>query len=111
MGDARHGGFQPDLVHGFAEFLAVFGLVDDIGLGADHLNAVFGQHTRRIKRQGAVQRRLPTHGRQERIGAFLGDNLFDKFRGDRLDIGGIGQIRIGHDRRRVGIDQHDEIAS
>ena len=29
---------------------------------------------------------------------------------DRLDIGGVGQLRIGHDRRRVRIDQDDPIA-
>ena len=29
---------------------------------------------------------------------------------DRLDIGGVGQIRIGHDRGRIGIDQHDPVA-
>ena len=30
--------FQPDLAHGFAELQAILGLVDHIGLGADHLD-------------------------------------------------------------------------
>ena len=29
---------------------------------------------------------------------------------DRLDIGGVGQVRVGHDRRRIGIDQDDPVA-
>ena len=31
-------------------------------------------------------------------------------RRQRLDIGCIGQIRVGHDRGRVGVDQHDAVA-
>ena len=25
----------------------------------------------------------------------------------RLDVGAIGQLRVGHDRRRVAVDEHD----
>ena len=28
-------------------------------------------------------------------------------RGDRLDVGVVGELRVGHDRRRVGVDQAD----
>ncbi len=42
--------------------------------------------------------------------AFLLDDLGDDLRRDRLDIGGVGQVRIGHDGGRIGIDQHDPIA-
>ena len=37
--------FETELIHGIAEFLAIFGLVDDIGLGTDHLNAVLCERT------------------------------------------------------------------
>ena len=43
-------------------------------------------------------------------GPLLLDDLGDDLRRDRLDIGGVGQIRIGHDRGRIGIDQHDPVA-
>jgi hypothetical protein len=43
-------------------------------------------------------------------GRSLLDDLGDHLRRDRLDIGRVGQIRIGHDRRRIGIDQDDPIA-
>ena len=44
------------------------------------------------------------------IGAALGllrDDLLDERRGDRLDVGGVGELRVGRDRRRVGVDQAD----
>ena len=42
--------------------------------------------------------------------ALLRDDLGDDLRRDRLDIGRVRQIRIGHDGRRIGIDQHDPVA-
>ena len=39
-------------------------------------------------------------------GRFLFDDLGHDLRGDRLDIGGVGQARIGHDGRRIGIHQN-----
>ena len=43
-------------------------------------------------------------------GRLLLDDLGDDLRRDRLDVGGVGEIRIGHDRRRIGIDQDDPVA-
>jgi hypothetical protein len=40
----------------------------------------------------------------------LFDDLGHHFRRDRLDIGGVGQVRIGHDRGRVRVDQDDAVA-
>jgi hypothetical protein len=42
--------------------------------------------------------------------ALLLDDLGDDFRRDRLDVGGVGKIGIGHDRRRVGVYQNDPVA-
>src|SRR5690606_29266176 len=88
----------------------VLGLVDDLGLGPDHLDAVFLQHPGGVQRQGGVQSRLPAHGRQQGVGTLLLDDLLDHFRRDRLDVGGVGQFRVGHDRGRVRIDQDDPVA-
>jgi hypothetical protein len=52
----------------------------------------------------------PPHGRQQRVRPLLGDDLLDHLRRDRLDVGGVGDVGIGHDRRRVRIDQHDPVA-
>ncbi|MNV06527.1 hypothetical protein D3C71_969090 [compost metagenome] len=107
---ARAGAFQTQLVHGVAELLTVLGLVDDLGLGADHLDAVLGQGARGVQGQGRVQRGLAAHGRQQGVGALLGDDLLDDVRGDRLDIGGVGHLRVGHDGGGVRVDQDDPVA-
>ena len=44
------------------------------------------------------------------LGALALDDLGDDLRRDRLDIGGVGQIRVGHDRRRIGIHQDDPVS-
>src|SRR3546814_8325431 len=62
------------------------------------------------KRQRGVERRLPAHGRKHGVGAFLLNDLRDDFGRDRLHIGRVRQLRIGHDRRRIGIDEDDAIA-
>ena len=79
-------------------------------VGADHLDAVLGQHAVLVQVQRAVQRGLPAHGRQDRVGLFLGDDLLDHLPGDRLDVGHVGRLRVGHDRRRVAVDQDDLVA-
>ena len=62
---------------------------------------------RLVQGDGRVQRGLPAQGGQQRVGALAGDHLLQHVRGDRLDVGGVGELRVGHDRRRVGVDQAD----
>ena len=57
---------QADLGHRVAEQLAVLGLVDGVGGGADHLDVEFLQHAHAPQRQRGVERGLPAHGRQQR---------------------------------------------
>ena len=103
---------EADPVHRLAEQLAVLGLVDRLGVGADHLDARSAPaRPARRERQRGVERGLAAHGRQQRVrAARAGDDLLDDLRRDRLDIGGVGQLRIGHDRRRVRVDQDDPVA-
>ena len=101
---------QADALHGLAEELAVLRLVDGVRGGADHLDVEFFQHAHLAQAQRAVQRRLSAHRRQQRIGAFAFDDLGDDLRRDRLDICRVGEIGIGHDRRRVRVHQDDPVA-
>ena len=106
---------KADPGHRLAEQFAVLGLVDRLGGRADHLDVEFVQHAHFLQRERAVERRLAAHGRQQREAAGNGialllDDLGDDFRRDRLDIGAVGHVRIGHDRRRIGVDQDDPIA-
>jgi hypothetical protein len=110
VGEKRFRRLEADPAHGVAEKLAVLRLVDRLGGGADHLHAVFFQNAHLLERQGAIERGLSPHGGQECVGALLLDDFCDDLRSDRLHIGGVGQIRVGHDRGRIGIDQHDPVA-
>ena len=110
VGQARFRRVEADLGHGLAEELAVLGLVDGLRRRADHLDVELLQHAHLLERQGAVERRLAAHGGQDRVGALLLDDLGDDLGGDRLHVGGIREIGIGHDRRRVRIHQDDAVA-
>ena len=106
---------EADLGHGVAEKLAVLGLVDGLRRRADHLDVELLQRAHLLQRQGAVQRRLAAHGRQQREAAgdrvaLLLDDLRHDLGRDRLDIGAVGEIGVRHDRRRVRIHQDDAVA-
>ena len=110
VGEPRARRLEPDLGHRLAEQLAVLGLVDHLGAGADHLDTVFVEHAGAMQAERGVERGLPAHGRQDRVGPLLLDDLGDELRRDRLDVSCVGDVRVGHDRGRVGVHQHDAIA-
>ena len=110
MRDTRPRRFQTNFSHGVAELDPVFGLVDGFGIGTNHFDTIFRQRAIVEQRQGNVQRGLPAHRRQHCVGAFFFDNLGNDFGGNRLNISRVGHIRIGHDRRRIGVDEDDAIA-
>ncbi len=116
VGENRARRLQADAPHRLAEQLAVLGHVDGFRGGTDHLDAEFLQHAHLAQRQRGVQRRLAAHGGQQHQlvvrpgGVLLLDDFGHDLRRDRLDIGGVGQLRVGHDGGRVGVDQHHPVA-
>ena len=111
----RAGGGKTDPGHRFAEEFPVLGLVDRLGGCADHLDLVAVEHTHLLEAERAVERRLPAHGRQERESAgnsvsLLGDDFCDDLGRDRLDVGPIRHVGIGHDGGGVRVDEDDPIA-
>src|SRR3546814_8909493 len=58
VGDAAARAFQPDLVHRVAELDPVLGLVDRLGIGADHLDAIFLERPVVEQGQRGVERGL-----------------------------------------------------
>src|SRR5690606_26991947 len=107
VADAGERGVTADAVHDLLGQLAVLGPVDRLEVRAVHLDAerregaVLGQGDR------GVQRGLAAEGGQERVGALLGDDRADDVRVDRLDVGRVRDVRVGHDRGRVGVDEDD----
>ena len=110
VGQHRARRVEADLAHRLAELLAVLRLVDDRCLGADHFDAERLEHAHLVEGEGGVERRLPAHRGKEGVRPLLLDDAGDDLRRDRLDIGGVGEVRIGHDRRRIGIDEDDPVA-
>ena len=70
----------------------------------------FSSTPSRARSSAQLSAGLPAHGRQQRVRALLRDDARDHLPGDRLDVGGVGHLRVGHDRRRVGVDQDDLVA-
>ncbi len=108
--DRRARARQPDLRHRRLELFAVLGLVDRFLLRAYHFDAVFLEHAVSREIERAIQCRLPAHRRQQRVRPLDRDHLLDHLPGDGLDVGRVRHVGIGHDRRRVRIDEDHAIA-
>ena len=107
---ARKRQVEADLEHRFLETLAVFALVDRVGIGADHAHAMFFERAGFEERHRRVERGLAAESRQQGIGLFANDDFFHHLWCDRLDVGAVGKLRIGHDRGRIGVHQNDLVA-
>ena len=107
VGDTGARALQADVFHGLVEARAVFGLVDGVGIGTDHFHAELFQNAVALQVQGAVQCSLATHGRQQCVRALFLDDLGHRLPLDRLDVGGVGHGRVGHDGGWVGVHQDD----
>ena len=94
---------------GLKKFPAL-GFSDSVEPRADQLYPIALKDARFGKRYSNIERGLTTHRRQQRIGAFTGDDLLDDLGGDGLDISAIGHLRIGHDSGGIAIHQDDLIA-
>ena len=120
VGGAADGHVQADREHQVLEHLAVFAALDGFGVGADHLDAVFVERAAAEKGHGGVEGGLAAEGGQQdqlAVGLealhlldFPGDDLLDALGGDRLDVGAVGELRVGHDGGRVGVHQDDAVA-
>ena len=62
------------------------------------------------QRHRDVERRLAAHRRENRVRPLLLDDQLDELRRHRLDVRPIRELRIGHDRRRVRVDENDLVA-
>jgi len=98
---------QPDLGHRRLEALAVFGSADRLDAGTDHLDAVRVEHPGFVERDRQVETGLAAERRQERVGPFAFDDPLDRRDVERLDVGGVGELGVGHDRRRIRIHEDD----
>ncbi|CAM4383312.1 hypothetical protein DEMA109039_16660 [Deinococcus marmoris] len=104
------GRFNADLLHGGLKQFAVLALVDGLHPCADQLHAVLFQRAALVQLHRQVQRGLAAQRGEQGVGLLLDDHLLHKFGCQRLQIRRVGQIGIGHDGRRIAVDQHHPVA-
>ena len=107
VGIARARDLQANLGHGLVKELAVLAALDGGQVAADHLDAVLVERAVFRQLDGGVQTGLAAQRGQQRVRTLFLDHALDKLGGDGLDIGAVGKTRVGHDGRRVGVDQDD----
>ena len=106
--------------HGVFEQQAVFGLLDGAELRADELHVVLFEHAAVGQLDREVQRGLSAdrgqQGKYARAAArrqhlgFDADDLFQIGASERLDVGAVGHLRVGHDGGRIGVGEHHFVA-
>ena len=93
--------------HGVAKQQPVLRNLDRGHRGANQLDAVLLERAVLSERDGQVERRLPADGRQNRIGLLAFDDGCEDFGRERLDVGAVGELGVGHDRRGIAVDEDD----
>jgi hypothetical protein len=102
--DLRAGHLQPDGLHRGAEQLAVLGAFDRVQAGADQLDAELREDAALGELHCEVERGLPAHRRQQRVRALALEHARDAREVERLEVRAVGEPGVGHDRRRVRVD-------
>ena len=90
--------------HGLAEALAVLGALDDVDRRPDQLDAEIVEDALLGERDGEVERGLAAHRRQQRVGPLALEHARDALEVERLEVRAVGEPGVGHDRRRVRVD-------
>ena len=90
------------LYHAFERF-TIFAQVYGFDICANEFNIVFAQSSLLIESNSSVECSLSAQGRKNGVWTFFFDNLSDDFGGNRLNIGGICKLRVGHNGRRIGV--------
>ena len=105
--DPRLGHVQTGAEHRLFEPAPVFGGADRVERRAEHADAEPVELSRFGERHADVQRGLAAERRQQRVRLLALEDLQHRRRGQRLDVGPIGERRVGHDRRWVGVHEGD----
>jgi hypothetical protein len=101
---------QPGLPHRGHEPPPVLGPADRLEVRADHPNAVRLQRPGLPQGHGEVQPGLPAERGKKGVWPLPLDHPEDRLEGERLDVGGVGELGVGHDRGRVRVHQHDPVS-
>lgn len=103
--DARRGRFEPNGRHGPLEEIPVLRPLDCLELRPNELDAVPVESPALGEGDGEVKRGLAAHGGKQGVGALGGDDLLQEVRGHGAHVGPVGEVWVGHDSGRVGVDE------
>ena len=92
---------EPD---GVSEELTVLSPPDHVQPGADQLDSELVEHAGLGQLEREVECGLAAERRQEGVGPLAFQHAGHAVQVERLDVGAVGEPRVGHDRRRVRID-------
>ena len=105
--DDRAGGVGlADPFEQVAEQLAVLGHPDRLERRAEQTDAEAVEDAGVGQLGREVERRLPTEPGEEPLGAFTLDHGRHRGDGQRLEVDRVRDLPVGHDRRRVGVDEN-----
>ena len=130
MRGAGNRNVEADGQHQILERLPVFTAMNGVCLGANHFDAVFFEHAAFVEGHRGVERGLAAERREQNelvrglgfgvwvlgnahFAHFLlltNDDFLDAFGRDGFDVGAVGELRVGHDGGRVGVDEDDTVA-
>src|SRR5207237_10630346 len=83
------------------EGLSVLGTPDDVRVGAQEAHAPALQYAGPVKVDGQVEAGLASEGGEDGVRSLALDHPLDRLDGERLYVDAVGDVLVGHDRRRV----------
>ena len=96
-----------DYFHRLFEQIAIFGVANGIGRGAEHFDIEFVEHAGVFEFDGEIESGLTAERCEQTVGAFLLDDVRQELERQRLHIDFMRGIDVCHDRCRIRIDEHD----
>ena len=108
--DRRRRHLEPARAHGLPEELAILCTSDHVDRRADELDAELVEDAVLPELDGEVERGLPAERRQERVGALAAQHRGHSLEVEGLDVRAVGEPGVGHDRRRVRVDDDRAVA-
>ena len=107
MTNDRASRLTPDLRDDLPEELSILSTIDRLDICTDQPNAVFPENSIASKCHRSIEGGLTSERGKDRIRALLLDDPLEELSRDRFHVGRISELRIGHDRRWIAVDQDD----
>ena len=104
LDDLRGRDGQPAALHRVAEQLAILGTLDHVDPRAEELDAELVQDAGGVELDRQVERGLAAEGRKQGVRPLAPEDVRDALEVERLDVRPVGEARVGHDRRRIRVD-------